>query len=109
LRVPRVVAENAATMTAESRSACTPEDIRLLLSGLPRAALIEVPEGYCAILRDRVDDDQVSVEDVDAWVIANGGAQRRTNNVRSRPDQFGKTRLTAKAYYVIPLSALGDA
>ena len=89
------------------------DTIRSLLSELPRLSTVRKPGGFVAIsysdVIDRIEEMDLDIEGVTAWVTERGGRVRTPPPVQSQT--LGRGRRLARTvpgdpYYVIPLAAL---
>jgi hypothetical protein len=85
----------------------TDEKIRKLLAGLTPAPFIWSPEGHVVIVQTHVEDAGANVDEVLAWVEANGGHIDRTLPVTAtRRGVTAIPKPVGKKYYVVPEKAL---
>jgi hypothetical protein len=82
-------------------------EIQALLAAAPQAGMIQRPPNTVAILRSSIAEEHHA--HADAWVVANGGAIRRTKPVPSQSQRAGRRRpqtLPPETYYLLPRAAL---
>lgn len=83
------------------------DEVKALLAAAPQASTIQRPPQTIAILRTSIAEEQR--ERADEWVLAHGGAIRRTKPTQSHSRRAGRRTsqtLPGEAYYLLPRAAL---
>lgn len=87
----------------------TDDEIRKLLAGLTPAPFIWAPEGHVVIVQSHVEEAGGDVDQVLAWVEAQGGMLDRTLPVAStRRGTSAVPKPVGKKYFVVPEAALSS-
>jgi hypothetical protein len=84
------------------------DEIRSFLGHLPQATFLPKPDGFVTILRGYIPDDRV--DEVDAFVIAAGGAIEEAPShydPSMSADPRSVEMVAGEPYYAVPVSALG--
>jgi hypothetical protein len=83
--------------------------IKQLLNTVPRSSMIQTPHGSVALLTSRIESAGGDLDEVRAWVFAQGGREGKAEAGPSkslRAGKFGARPARVARYFAVPTKSL---